>query len=59
MAKQQDAFFDVYRNGLAQMLAMTRATLDESEQPRNRQLEAIQLTSFEPSFHKLFPPNHR
>jgi len=41
MPTPQDDFLDLYRAGLAEMLAMTRATLDEFEQLRSRQLEAI------------------
>jgi phasin family protein len=41
MPTQQDDFLNLYRAGLAEMLAMTRATLDEFEQLRSRQLEAI------------------
>ena len=41
MATQQDDFLDLYRTGLAEMLAMTRSTLDEFEQLRSQQLEAI------------------
>jgi hypothetical protein len=39
MPSPQDNFLDLYRSGLESMLAMTRATLDESERLRNRQLE--------------------
>jgi len=41
MPTQQDDFLNLYRAGLAEMLAMTRATLDEFEQLRSGQLEAI------------------
>jgi len=41
MSTQQDDFLDLYRAGLAEMLTMTRASLDEFEQLRSRQLEAI------------------
>ncbi|MDX1375200.1 MAG: phasin family protein, partial [Burkholderiales bacterium] len=41
MPAQQNDFLDMYRAGLAEMLAMTRSTLDEFEQLRSRQLEAI------------------
>jgi len=41
MSTQQDDFLDLYRAGLAEMLAMTRNTLDEFEQLRSRQLDAI------------------
>jgi phasin family protein len=41
MSTQQDDFLDLYRTGLAEMLAMSRATLDEIEQLRSRQLDAI------------------
>jgi len=41
MPAPQNDFLDLYRAGLAEMLAMTRATLDEFEQLRSRQLEAI------------------
>jgi hypothetical protein len=39
MPSPQDNFLDLYRAGLESMLAMTRATLDESERLRNRRLE--------------------
>jgi len=41
MSTQKDDFLDLYRSGLESLVAMTRATLDESEKLRNRQLEAI------------------
>jgi phasin family protein len=41
MSTQQDDFLDLYRAGLAEMLAMTRNTLDEFEQLRSQQLDAI------------------
>jgi len=41
MATRQDDFLDLYRTGLSEMLAMTRSSLDEFEQLRSRQLEAI------------------
>jgi len=41
MPAPQNDFLDLYRAGLAEMLAMTRASLDEFEQLRSGQLEAI------------------
>jgi phasin family protein len=41
MTTPQEQFVDLYRNSLEGMVAMARATLDEAERLRTRQLEAI------------------
>jgi phasin family protein len=42
MAAPQEEFLDLFRTSLEGMVTMTRATLDEAERLRSRQLEAIQ-----------------
>jgi len=41
MATPQEQFLDLYRTSLEGMVSMTRATLDEAERLRTKQLEAI------------------
>ncbi|MGH8705695.1 MAG: phasin family protein [Burkholderiales bacterium] len=41
MATPQEQFIDFYRSSLEGMVSMARATLDEAERLRTRQLEAI------------------
>ena len=41
MTATQEQFFDLYRAGLENMVAMARTTLDEAERLRAKQLESI------------------